>query len=112
MMKKGISIIEVLFLSGVVALLVVIAVPSYLKAIEEWQRHACISNLREIEQAKARWAESKNLTNGSPVVVEEVLALLKDPSVTNCPAGGTISFNAIGSHAACNAKGGLHVISH
>ena len=65
----------------------------------------CINNLRIFEGAKDQWAlETKKETGASPVV-NEVKDYLRGGLFPTCPAGGTYTLNAIGSHATCSIVG-------
>ena len=73
-----------------------------MKARTQSQTNACINNLRMIEAGKEQWALAKKKAQGDPVTESEVLEYVKNPaSATNCPAGGTITFSAIGTNASC-----------
>jgi len=88
----------------VVGLLAAIAIPNFVKARETAQRNVCISNLRQIEMAKEMWATEHKSADGDVSANEANLTaggkyLPKRPV---CPAGGTYSYNPIGTRPTCS----------
>jgi hypothetical protein len=93
------------FLAGLI-----MASPSFTKARTQSQANQCMNNIRQIECAKEQWALANKKDTGVTAVTDEVMAYIKIPSaVTNCQAGGTISFGVIGTNATCTIPG--HVLS-
>jgi len=112
-MKQGFTLVEIMIVVAIIGLLAAIAIPSFMKARTQSQTNACINNLRQIEAAKEQWALEKRKQQGIDAVTTEVMDYLKNPSsATNCPAGGAVAFNQVGTNATCSAVGGLHVLSN
>ena len=101
-MKQGFTLVEIMIVVAIIGLLAAIAIPSFMKARTQSQMNACINNLRMIEAGKEQWALAQKKSTGDTVDEAGVLAYVKNPaSATNCPAGGTVSFNEIGTNASC-----------
>jgi prepilin-type N-terminal cleavage/methylation domain-containing protein len=104
-MKQGFTLVEIMIVVAIIGLLAAIAIPSFMKARTQSQMNACINNLRMIEAGKEQWALASKKDSGYVILaadIPEVLAYVKNPSAaTNCPGGGTIAFNAIGTNANC-----------
>jgi prepilin-type N-terminal cleavage/methylation domain-containing protein len=104
-MKQGFTLVEIMIVVAIIGLLAAIAIPSFMKARTQSQTNACINNLRMIEAGKEQWALATKKAQDYAIATAdeaEVLAYVKNPSsATNCPAGGTIAFGAIGSNATC-----------
>lgn len=104
-MKQGFTLVEIMIVVAIIGLLAAIAIPSFMKARTQSQTNACINNLRMIEAGKEQWALATKKAQDYAIATAdeaEVLAYVKNPSsATNCPAGGTIDFGAIGSNATC-----------
>jgi len=112
-MKQGFTLVEIMIVVAIIGLLAAIAIPSFMKARTQSQQNACINNLRQIESGKEQWALAQKKATGDAIVTSEVMAYLKNPSAsTNCPAGGTITFNVVGTNAACDSTSSSHALSN
>ena len=102
-MKQGFTLVEIMIVVAIIGLLAAIAIPSFMKARTQSQMNACINNLRMLEAGKEQWAMANMKGTGATPDLAGVLAYIKNPtSATNCPAGGTITLNVIGTNAACS----------
>src|SRR5271154_4414849 len=70
---------------------IVIVIPSLIRAKYETAANACINNLRQIQAAKEEWALENGKTNG--IVTENdikpYIKLDSNGNIPKCPAGGT-----------------------
>ena len=91
-----------------IGLLAAIASPSFVKARETSQRHACINNMRQLDAAKEQAAMEHNYQAGQKITEQEVSAYLKNGfSGLTCPKGGRYAINPIGQDPACSEHGAL-----
>lgn len=115
-MKQGFTLVEIMIVVAIIGLLAAIAIPSFMKARTQSQMNACINNLRMLEAGKEQWALAQKKSSGDPVATDDeaaVLAYVKNPSsATNCPSGGTVTFNAVGTNASCSKVADGHVLSN
>jgi prepilin-type N-terminal cleavage/methylation domain-containing protein len=96
----GFTLLEIMIVVAIIGLLAAIAIPSFMKARTTSQQKACINNLRQIESGKEQWAlEAKRKQNDASDATAINEYLKKTPF---CPAGGTYSYNVIGTDAACS----------
>jgi competence protein ComGC len=95
-------------LIGIIALVVFLGVPNYLRQRETIQRNACIAQLQSIAAAKERWGREKNQPHGAVVDAEALRGLFKNALFPVCPAGGAYTVNPVGAPPSCSladAKG-------
>ena len=84
--KKGFTLIELVIVFGILAVLLAILVPQYLKYAEKSRAVVCAQNRVEIlGEYQVRCADGENVT------LETVLQEHLDAGDTICPSGGTIS---------------------
>ena len=87
----------------IIGLLAAIAVPNFVRARTTAQMNACISNLRQIDEAKQSWdAEHKKEVTDKPTVQDLDAYLKRHFSALKCPAGGTYMINAVGEKPTCS----------
>jgi len=114
-MKQGFTLVEIMIVVAIIGLLAAIAIPSFMKARTTSQMNACINNLRMIEAGKEQWALANKIQQGTDCTgsanMTAIMAYIKNPtSSTNCPGGGTVSFQAVGTNATCDISG--HVLTN
>ena len=107
-MSGGFTLVEIMIVVAIIGLLLLLAIPNFMKNREVAQRNTCISNLRVIDTAKQLWGmETGKGNDDEPDDGELVglgLYLRKQP---NCPGAGNYSFNTIGEWPTCDFGGGV-----
>ena len=85
-----------------IVLLSVIAVPNFIKARDIAQRNACIKNLRQIDNAKHKWAQD-NQQDAAAIPTEADLVsqgiIMAD---LKCLKHGSYTLNAVGTEPTCS----------
>lgn len=84
---SGFTLIEILIVAGLIGLLAVIAVPSFVRSSNRAKSQICLNNLRQINGAVETWALEKNKTETAPVTWPDIAPYLKKPPI--CPLGGS-----------------------
>jgi prepilin-type N-terminal cleavage/methylation domain-containing protein len=65
--KAGFTIVELMIVVAIIGLWAAIAIPNFIRARSTSQMNTCISNLRQIDSAKQRWAlETGALPTAAP----------------------------------------------
>ena len=113
--RSGFTLVEIMIVVAIIGLLCAIAIPSFMKARTQSQTNACINNLRQIDSAKEQAALEMHWTNGSAVangqsnVNAYIKGLVGTTNTPTCPAGGSYTYNIIGTNPVCTVVG--HVLS-
>lgn len=106
---RGMTLIEIMTVIGIIGILLLIAIPGWLRQREQSRGIACQENLTKIEHAKEMYIFDHNLTKGASVVIEDLYeendntGYLKKRPI--CPAGGTYNANEVDSPPTCSYNG-------
>jgi len=101
-MKKGFTLVEIMIVVAIIGLLAAIAIPSFVKARNTAQQNGCINNLRMIDSGKEQAALANKWAAGNDPSTIVVNTYIKGDSTPECPAGGTYTYNVIGTNPVCN----------
>ncbi|MGC4044670.1 MAG: hypothetical protein QM758_12820 [Armatimonas sp.] len=99
-----------LIVTGIIAILITIAVPNFVRARENARSKTCMQNLRALESAKDQFLMDRNLPRNVTVNATDVvgpLSYLKN--MPECPSQGTYTIGSGNTTAACSV-GGTHVL--
>ena len=102
-----IGLIVIPVIVAVIGMLTAIAVPSFMRARETSQRHACMANLNMIESAKEMaWSDNQTLQPGHHVPEDMINPFLRGGIESCvCPAGGQYTIHPIGQEPECSVHG-------
>ncbi len=104
--RGGFTLIEIMIVIAILAMIIAIAVPNFLKSRTHARMQVCIENLSQIESAKQLWGLEAGKQDGEvPVESDLVGPSLYIKTMPQCPAGGAYSFNGIGANATCDIPG-------
>jgi len=87
---------------AIIGLLAAIAIPSFVKARNTSQQNACINNLRQIDSGKEQAALANAWGETDTATTTVVDAYIKGETTPTCPAGGTYTYNAVGTNPSCS----------
>jgi prepilin-type N-terminal cleavage/methylation domain-containing protein len=105
--RAGFTLVEIMIVVAIIGLLLLMAIPNFMKNREVAQRNTCISNLRVIDTAKQLWGmETGQGDDDEPDESDLVGFGLYLKQMPGCPADGVYSFNTIGEWPSCDAGGG------
>jgi Tfp pilus assembly protein PilE len=104
--QAGFTLVKIMIAVLVIAMLGIIAIPAFAQARNRSAQHQCISNLRSIEKAKARW-DMDNFKG--PDVRPQDKDLFGPKSYVwtkpQCPSGGQYELNKIKERPTCTVAG-------
>jgi hypothetical protein len=90
-----------LLLGGLALVMVIIAIPNFVKARTTACHNACIGNLKQLDGAIQKWALHKKAVGTNQVDAVELLEFLKGTMLPACPANGTYSFATVSESPRC-----------
>ena len=91
--KSGFTLVEIMIVVAIIALLAVIAIPSFMRARLKSQQSACVNNLRQISGASDSYALDHSGTWPTAIsdLVGGTMYITKTPK---CPSGGAYTLGA------------------
>ena len=102
--KNGFTLIEILIVIAILAVLMALAIPNMMKARNSSQCKACLSNLREINQAKEQFAMEYGKQELDAVAWNDIVPnYLK--TKPKCPLGEEYTIGAVGIYPTCHNQG-------
>lgn len=110
--RRAFTLVEIMIVILIIAILLAVAVPQFIKArTQSWQK-TCMSNMRQIDSAKEIFAGDNKLNNGAPVGQGDLWpTYIRGSNFPSCPGGGVYTIGDIGTTPVCNYGGALpHVL--
>lgn len=85
-----------------IPLMMVIAVPNFIKARAASQKNACLNNLRQIDAAKNEWALEHHKKSTDTPTETDLLPYLANHQWPRCPADGSYTIGPVGTLPFCS----------
>ena len=93
-LKTGFTLLEIMIVVAFIALMAIIAIPSFFRARAQSQEKVCLNNIRQLEGAKDQWALENNKGDADNVALIWLDPYIKGP-VPSCPGGGGYVANLV-----------------
>ena len=100
--QKGFTLIEIMIVVLIIAILLAIAVPNFLRARETSRAKSCQGNLRQIETAKEQWAMDTRAAASASVSSMDVLVPDYIKATPACPSNGTYTIGDMQTRPTCS----------
>ncbi len=114
--ERAFTLVEIMVVVMVIAILMAIAIPNFIKSRQSGQRGTCIANLKQIDSAKEQWAMDNKAPAGAAVVMSDLTGTyIRTPATgPECPSGGSYTVNPIGTDPSCSYSTApdLHILPY
>jgi len=102
----GFTLVEIMIVVLILAMLLGITVPYYVRQRAVAQANACLNNLFKIESASYQFALEKGKKTGDPINypqdLKPYIKLTQTGQVPPCPAGGDYEIESVGGRITCS----------
>lgn len=102
--KNGFTLVEVMIVITIIAMLLAIATPSFVKTRNTARTNSCFSNLKAVDGAKMQWAMESRKADGDSVEWDNLVPSYIKGQVA-CPWGFAYTLQPIGTPPYCPVVG-------
>ena len=102
--NRGLTLIEIMIVIGIIALLMAIVLPNFVAARDKASKSSCVSNLRVIDQSKQQFAMERSKKDGDEVDWGDIVPQYMRAQPV-CPRGGAYTPGVAGEAPTCPIAG-------
>lgn len=102
--RSGFTLLEMMVVISILAMLMAIATPSFVKTRDVARQNSCMANLKSIDGAKAQWAMENRKNDGDTVTWADLSPTYMKAQVA-CPWGYAYTLQPIGTPPYCPVVG-------
>ena len=102
--RNGFTLMEMMIVVTIMAMLMAIATPSFVRARDSARTNSCMANLKAIDGAKTQWAMEYRKTDGEAVSWNDLAPSYMKSQVT-CPWGVGYTLQPVGTPPYCPVVG-------
>lgn len=110
--RRAYTLVEIMVVVLIIGIISAAASASYSFARDRSRQNACVSNLRQFDQAKEQYAMMYNKNNGDVLLMDDVFPLLLKGTPRTCPSGGTYNLQPVGTPPTCTIAGTYPHVLH
>ena len=103
--NAGFTLIEIMIVVLIIAILLAIAIPNFLRARETSRAKSCQANMRQVETAKEQWAmDNKKGVAAEAAAADLVTEYMRgtDNTLPLCPSSGTYTIGDMATRPSCS----------
>lgn len=103
--NAGFTLIEIMIVVLIIAILLAIAIPNFLRARETSRAKSCQANMRQIETAKEQWAmDNRKAATDTPAASELVTEYMRgtEDILPDCPSSGSYTIGNMSTRPTCS----------
>jgi len=106
MRRRAFTLVEIMIVVLIIGVILMIAVPSWMRIREKSQNTACKDNMRVIRDSKVQWGLDNNQAQ-SAVPAQGDLAPVHMKRFPTCPGSGTYTIGSLDEEVECSEHGEL-----
>ncbi|MDP3791823.1 MAG: prepilin-type N-terminal cleavage/methylation domain-containing protein [Candidatus Omnitrophota bacterium] len=115
--NKGFTLVEILCVVAIIALILAIAIPTFITIRINSQKTICIANLDKISGAIDQWALERQIPAGtaiSGVDEDDIYNNFTQGGKKECPAGGAYTLHTVGEtpQVSCSLESEGHKLAN